>query len=94
MASDKSVIRSVRLGPGTDKIITAIAAFEDRTVSKVLARLIDYGLKDYMKIYAANDTDESERFYNFISQVLDKIEAEDKLKSNLYDVDVNEMITT
>ena len=48
MTSNKSVIRGVRLSKETDEIVSKIAKQEDRTISKVISRLVEIGLKSYL----------------------------------------------
>lgn len=76
MASDKSFIRSTRLTKWQDTIITAIADYEDRTVSKVIERLLrkaidDYLLKNFSGEFGNYLADFNPDLYNSISQITD-----------------------
>ena len=48
MAREKSVVKGVRLPKEIEEIIEMIADYEDRTVSKILARFIFVGLTEYI----------------------------------------------
>ena len=43
----KTVLRTFRTSPGIDKILQGLAKYEDRTVSKVIQRIIDKAVIDY-----------------------------------------------
>ena len=47
MNERRLIVRSVRLTPTINKYLEQIAAFEDRTVSKVLQRLLDKAVLEY-----------------------------------------------
>ena len=43
----KTVLRTFRTSPGIDKILQGLAKYEDRTVSKVIQRIMDKAVIDY-----------------------------------------------
>ena len=72
MATDKSFVRGVRLEKNIDEIIAAIAKYEDRTVSKVIARFMLHGLIEYT--FCLGLSGENDDLFNFIAQRLDNID--------------------
>ena len=43
----KTVLRTFRTSPGIDKILQGLAKYEDRTVSKVVQRILDKAVIEY-----------------------------------------------
>ena len=59
---EKTVTLSTRLNRVTNELIMLISAIEDRTVSKVLQRLIERGLREYF-----NETDNLQEYFDFFN---------------------------
>ena len=58
---EKTLTLSTRLDKDTNELILLIATIEDRTVSKVLQRLIERGLTQYF-----NETNNIKEYYDFL----------------------------
>ena len=43
----KTVLRSFRVSPGIDKLLQALAKYEDRTVSKIIQRIMNQAVIEY-----------------------------------------------
>lgn len=61
---EKTLTVSTRLDKDTNELILLVATIEDRTVSKVLQRLIERGLKQYF-----NETDNLKEYFDFLDSL-------------------------
>ena len=82
MNERRLIVRSVRLTPTINKKLEQIADYEDRTVSKVLQRLLDKSVLEYHQNLSIKDID----FIKFVEK-WDEVEnaeiKEKKLKRDI-----------
>ena len=102
MASEKSVVKGVRLPKEIEEIITLIANYEDRTVSKVLSRFILIGLTRYIYSIMGNlansvDTNKIDKkyldFVDLLAAKIDSLKIDDlsnMLKKWVFERDIRE----
>lgn len=61
---EKTLTVSTRIDKATNELILLIATIEDRTVSKILQRLIERGLKQYF-----NETTNIKEYFDFLDSL-------------------------